>query len=39
MTFAELSLGLAAEHTKTVTETDIVLFAGLSGDYNVRDLW
>lgn len=27
-------IGQKAEFTRTVTETDIVLFAGLSGDYN-----
>src|SRR3546814_7329516 len=30
----ELSVGMTAVHTKTLTETDIVLFAGISGDSN-----
>jgi 3-hydroxybutyryl-CoA dehydratase len=34
MTIEEISLGQAAEFTKTVTETDVVLFAGITGDFN-----
>ena len=34
MRFEELTLGLAAEHAKTVTESDVVLFAGITGDFN-----
>lgn len=30
----ELTPGQAAEFTKTVTETDVVLFAGITGDLN-----
>ena len=30
----ELSVGQAAELAKTVTESDIVLFAGVTGDFN-----
>lgn len=30
----DLSVGMSATHAKTVTETDVVLFAGLSGDDN-----
>ncbi|URK17303.1 MaoC family dehydratase [Thalassospira sp. GO-4] len=30
----DLEVGLAANYAKTVTETDIVMFAGLSGDTN-----
>src|SRR3954471_14315234 len=30
----ELSVGQVAELTKTVTESDIVLFAGVTGDFN-----
>src|SRR3546814_6041729 len=30
----EHSVGMTAVHTKTLTETDIVLFAGISGDSN-----
>ncbi|AOX99770.1 MaoC family dehydratase [Jeongeupia sp. USM3] len=32
--FEDLSIGLTAEYRKTMTETDVVLFAGLSGDNN-----
>ncbi|XZG70143.1 MaoC family dehydratase [Chitinibacteraceae bacterium HSL-7] len=34
LTFHELSVGMRAEHRKTLTETDVVLFAGLTGDNN-----
>ena len=30
----DLSVGMSASYAKTVTETDIVLFAGVSGDIN-----
>ncbi len=30
----DLALGLSAEYRKTITETDVVLFAGISGDNN-----
>jgi 3-hydroxybutyryl-CoA dehydratase len=32
--FAELEVGQAAEFTKTVTETDVVMYAGITGDFN-----
>jgi 3-hydroxybutyryl-CoA dehydratase len=32
--FDELSVGLRASFAKTVTETDVVLFAGITGDLN-----
>jgi len=32
--FDELIVGLSAEFTKTVTETDIVMYAGITGDFN-----
>jgi 3-hydroxybutyryl-CoA dehydratase len=32
--FEDLAVGMTASFTKTVTEADIVLFAGLSGDFN-----
>ncbi|UXY17068.1 MaoC family dehydratase [Chitiniphilus purpureus] len=32
--FDDLHVGLSAEYRKTVTETDVVLFAGLTGDNN-----
>ncbi|HEX2076558.1 MAG TPA: MaoC family dehydratase [Longimicrobium sp.] len=31
---SEIQVGQAAEFTKTVTETDVVLFAGITGDLN-----
>lgn len=33
-TFEEISIGESASFTKTITETDIYLFAGISGDFN-----
>ena len=30
----ELAAGMSAEHAKTVTETDVALFAGITGDFN-----
>lgn len=30
----EMTVGMSAEFRKTITETDVVLFAGLTGDYN-----
>lgn len=33
-TIEELSVGMSAVYARTVTETDIVLFAGISGDNN-----
>jgi len=32
--FEDLQVGMSAEFRKTITETDVVLFAGLTGDYN-----
>jgi 3-hydroxybutyryl-CoA dehydratase len=34
MRFDEMAPGAAAEFSKTVTEADVVLFAGVSGDFN-----
>jgi 3-hydroxybutyryl-CoA dehydratase len=34
MKFDELSIGQSAEFTKTVTETDVVMYAGITGDFN-----
>lgn len=34
LTISELSIGDAVEFSKTVTETDIALFAAMSGDFN-----
>lgn len=34
MRFEELRVGLTADFAKTVTEADVVAFAGLSGDFN-----
>lgn len=32
--YEDLTVGRTAEFTKTVTETDVVLFAGITGDFN-----
>ncbi|HMF30454.1 MAG TPA: MaoC family dehydratase [Candidatus Lokiarchaeia archaeon] len=32
--YDEINVGDKAEHTKTVTEADVILFAGISGDFN-----
>ena len=34
MRFDELAVGMSAEHAKTVTDADVVLFAGITGDFN-----
>lgn len=34
MKYDELFMGQVAEFTKTVTETDIVMYAGITGDFN-----
>jgi 3-hydroxybutyryl-CoA dehydratase len=34
MHIEELTVGQSAEFAKTVTETDVVLFAGITGDFN-----
>ena len=34
MHIGELAVGQWAEHAKTVTDADIVLFAGITGDFN-----
>ncbi|HEY0019165.1 MAG TPA: MaoC family dehydratase [Longimicrobium sp.] len=42
MTQAQIEVGQSAEFTKTVTETDVVLFAGITGDLNpahVDQVW
>ena len=33
-TYEELEIGDEASFSKTITETDVVLFAGISGDFN-----
>lgn len=33
-TYDELEIGMAAAFTKTITETDVYIFAGISGDFN-----
>lgn len=33
-TYDELEVGMSASFTKTITETDVYLFAGISGDFN-----
>ncbi|MFC1851624.1 MaoC family dehydratase [candidate division CSSED10-310 bacterium] len=32
--YDELEIGMSATFTKTITETDVYLFAGISGDFN-----
>jgi 3-hydroxybutyryl-CoA dehydratase len=34
MRFEELQVGNSAEFSKTITEADVVLFAGITGDFN-----
>lgn len=34
MRIEEISVGMSAEHAKTVSEADVVLFAGITGDFN-----
>lgn len=34
MRFEDLVVGQSAEFTKTVTEADVVLYAGITGDFN-----
>ncbi|MDI9520195.1 MAG: MaoC family dehydratase [Bacillota bacterium] len=34
ITFDEIQIGQEASFTKTITETDVVMFAGISGDLN-----
>ena len=34
MAYDDLAVGQAAEFSKTVTEADVVLFAGITGDFN-----
>lgn len=34
LTISQIAVGDSASFTKTVTETDVVLFAGISGDFN-----
>lgn len=34
MRFEEIAVGMSAEHAKTVTDADVVLFAGVTGDFN-----
>ena len=38
MRFGELAVGQSATFTKTVTETDVVLYAGITGDMNPAHL-
>jgi uncharacterized OB-fold protein/acyl dehydratase len=37
-TFEELEIGMSASFTKTISETDVYLFAGISGDFNPMHL-
>ena len=34
MKISEIAIGQTAEFSKTVTETDVVMFAGITGDFN-----
>ncbi len=34
LSYDELELGMSASFTKTISETDVYLFAGISGDFN-----
>jgi 3-hydroxybutyryl-CoA dehydratase len=34
MRLDDIAVGMSAEHAKTVTDTDIALFAGITGDFN-----
>jgi uncharacterized OB-fold protein/acyl dehydratase len=36
--YDELEVGMSASFTKTITETDVYLFAGISGDFNPMHL-
>ena len=38
MRFEDLTVGQTAEFSKTVTEADVVLFAGVTGDFNPAHL-
>ncbi|MFP4476618.1 MAG: MaoC/PaaZ C-terminal domain-containing protein [Desulfatibacillaceae bacterium] len=37
-TYDEIEVGMTASFTKTITETDVYLFAGISGDFNPMHL-
>ena len=37
-TYDELSIGQEASFTKTISETDVYLFAGITGDINPAHL-
>jgi 3-hydroxybutyryl-CoA dehydratase len=34
LTYDEIEIGMSASFTKTISETDVYLFAGISGDFN-----
>lgn len=34
LSYDELEVGMKASFSKTITETDVILFAGISGDFN-----
>jgi acyl dehydratase len=38
LTYDEIEVGMSASFTKTITETDVYLFAGISGDFNPMHL-
>jgi acyl dehydratase len=37
-TYDQIEVGMSASFTKTITETDVYLFAGISGDFNPMHL-
>ncbi len=38
LSYDELEVGMSASFTKTISETDVYLFAGISGDFNPMHL-
>ncbi len=38
LTYDQLEVGMSASFTKTISETDVYLFAGISGDFNPMHL-
>ena len=38
LSYDELEVGMKASFTKTISETDVYLFAGISGDFNPMHL-
>ncbi|MFH1134627.1 MAG: MaoC family dehydratase [Pseudomonadota bacterium] len=38
LTYEQIEIGMTASFTKTISETDVYLFAGISGDFNPMHL-